>query len=287
MDNPFDDDDDAFKEERERWERERKERERLEQERREAEAQDGSEAEYEDAADLNEKEPEQLRLDEEEERLPWLESDDEDVEDVVDTARVAMVALLGLLAVLAIVGLAWWLSRDKPDAELLAEGSTIEAPDGAVRSRPDEPGGQPVEGTGDVSFEVSEGQDRETHMASAGATPEPLPGASASAVGSAAQPSIDREQASNPAQGNAQANTSSGGVGVQVGAYSSRATAETGWNQLTRQHSALQGVNHRIVQAEVDGNTVFRLQAVSANGGAAEQLCRAIKSGGGDCRVVN
>ncbi len=74
---------------------------------------------------------------------------------------------------------------------------------------------------------------------------------------------------------------------MQVGAYSSRATADAGWAQLTRQHEALSGVSHRIVQAQVDGNTVFRLQAVAGTVAAAETLCRAIKSGGGDCRVAN
>ncbi len=287
MNNPIngDNEHDPFENDRARWEAERIERERLEAERLEAERLEAQKAEYEEgvfeeSTEVDE-EPAQLRLGDEEERLPWLESDEDYADDTVDTARIATVAVLGLLAVLAVVGLAWWLGRDQPDTELLAEGSTIEAPDAAFRARPENPGGQAVEGTGDVSFEVGEGQNRETRVAAAGearpaATPTPRATASASA-----RPSIDRNQGEAPA-----AAAATGGVGVQVGAYSSRASAQTGWTELTGRHSALSGMNNRIVQATVDGNTVYRLQAVSANAGAAEQLCRTIKSRGGDCRVM-
>jgi len=227
-------------------------------------------------------EAERLRLGDSEERLPWLESDDDYADDTVDTARIATVAVVGLLVVVALVGAIWWFSTARPDTELLAEGSTIEAPAEPFRARPENPGGRDAEGTGDVSYEVGEGQDRATQMGEAPAAPTPTatPTAAASpAASAAARPSIDRAQAAAPA--------STGGVGVQVGAYSSRATADTGWAQLTRDHPALAGVSHRIVQAQVDGNTVFRLQAVSGNVSSAEALCRAIKSGGGDCRVAN
>lgn len=286
MINPFDDhgDDETGREIRAeiaRLEEEKRERERLAQEQLEAEqAAAHSSIEESDAEFVTVEEEARLELGDGEERLPWLESDDDYADDTVDTGRIATVALLGLLAILSIVGLAWWLGRDKPDTELLAEGSTIEAPAEPFRSRPANPGGAAAEGTGDVSYEVGEGQDRPSRVASATPTATPTPAASASAT-AAARPSIDRNQTA------AAAPATAGGIGVQVGAYSSRATAETGWSQLQGQHSALSGVSHRVVQAEVDGNTVFRLQAVAGNAAAADTLCRAIKSGGGDCRVVN
>lgn len=284
MTNPFNDhgDDKAsrgIEADSERLERERLHRERVDAEQSSLEedaefthdgAEDGGDAHYLAA------ETEQLMLGDEDERLPWLESDDDYAEDVVDTGRIAVVAMIGLLAVLAIVGLAWWLSRDGSDAELLADGSTIEAPAEPFRARPENPGGLAAEGTGDVSYEVGEGQDRETQMATPTPRPTPTPTPTASASAAAAQPSIDREQADT-----------AGGVGVQVGAYSSRATAETGWSQLANQHSALSGVSHRVVQAQVDGSTVYRLQAVAGTVADAETMCRAIKAGGGDCRVAN
>jgi len=282
MSNPFDDhgDDETGREIAagiERLENERRERQRLELERLQAEQPEHEDAEFHDDHDVDTvppflaDTPERLRLGDEEERLPWLESDDDYADDTVDTGRIAVVAVLGLLAVLALIGLAWWLLRDNPDAELQADGSTIEAPAEPFRARPADAGGIAAVGTGDVSYEVGEGKDRETQLATS-PTPAPTPTTSAAST----QPSIDREQA---------ADTS--GIGVQVGAYSSRSTAEAGWVQLTGQHEALAGVSHRIVQASVDGNTVYRLQAVSGTVAAGETLCRAIKSGGGDCRVAN
>ena len=282
MSNPFDDhgDDETGREIAagiERLENERRERQRLELERLQAEQPEHEDAEFHDDHDVDTVPPfladtaERLRLGDDEQRLPWLESDDDYADDTVDTGRIAVVAVLGLLAVLALIGLAWWLLRDNPDAELQADGSTIEAPAEPFRARPADAGGIAAVGTGDVSYEVGEGKDRETQLATS-PTPAPTPTASAAST----QPSIDREQA---------ADTS--GIGVQVGAYSSRSTAEAGWVQLTGQHEALAGVSHRIVQASVDGNTVYRLQAVSGTVAAGETLCRAIKSGGGDCRVAN
>jgi len=249
---------------------------RLERARIEAEQAELDDSEYDGDTPFTAEEAERLSLGDGEERLPWLESDDDYDDDAVDTARIATVAAVGLLAILAIVGLAWWLSRDQPDAELLAEGSTIEAPAEPFRARPENPGGRDAEGTGDVSYEVGEGQDRETQMGGTAAAPPAPATPSAAASAAATSPSIDREQAA-----------AASGVGVQVGAYSSRVTADAGWAQLTRNHPALAGVSHRIVQAQVDGNTVFRLQAVSGNTSSAEALCRAIKAGGGDCRVAN
>ena len=260
------------------------ERERLERERIEAEQADIDDSEYEGETPFAAEEAERLSLGEEE-RLPWLESDDEYADDVVDTARIATVALLGLLAIVTVAAIIWWFMRDKPDAELLAEGSTIEAPAEPFRARPANPGGRNAEGTGDVSYAVGEGRDRATQMGGSAPTPSATPTPAATA----ARPSIDRQQAAGAAPSVAAptAAAAAGGVGVQVGAFSSRATADAGWAQLTREHSALSGVNHRIVQAQVDGNTVFRLQAVAGNASAAEAMCRAIKSGGGDCRVAN
>ena len=87
-----------------------------------------------------------------------------------------------------------------------------------------------------------------------------------------------------PSRGSVAA-TASGGIGVQVGAYSTRAQAETGWSQLTARIEALQGRNHRIVQGTADSGTIYRLQAVAGTVAEAETLCRSIKSQGGDCQV--
>jgi hypothetical protein len=207
---------------------------------------------------------EQLALADGEERLPWLESDDDYEQAGVDTGRiVAFGAVIGLALILAL-GALWWFTRDGTDEAMVADGSTIEAPDEPYRTRPENPGGQQVAGTGDTSFEVGEGETVEGRIAGSGTVPAP---------------SIDRDQATSAAA------PAAGSVGVQVGAYSSRAQAETGWSQLSGRIEALQGRNHRIVQGTADSGTIYRLQAVAGTAAEAETLCRSIKSEGGDCQV--
>jgi hypothetical protein len=74
---------------------------------------------------------------------------------------------------------------------------------------------------------------------------------------------------------------------VQVAAYSSRDRAEAGWSTLSTRYPALSGASHRIVQATVDGATVFRLQAVAGDVKAAQALCSTLQGQGGDCQVKN
>ena len=207
---------------------------------------------------------EQLALADGEERLPWLESDDDYEQPGVDTGRIVAFAAVGLLGVVLLLGALWWFTGDRTDEAMVADGSTIEAPDEPYRTRPDDPGGQQVAGTGDTSFEVGEGETVEGRIAGSGNVPAP---------------SIDRDQATSGAT------PAAGSVGVQVGAYSSRAAAETGWSQLSGRIEALQGRNHRIVQGTADSGTIFRLQAVAGSAAEADTLCRGIKAAGGDCQV--
>jgi hypothetical protein len=210
---------------------------------------------------------EQLALADGEERLPWLESDDDYEQPGVDTGRiVAFGAVIGLALVLAL-GALWWFTRDGTDEAMVADGSVIEAPEEPYRTRPDNPGGQQVAGTGDTSFEVGEGETVEGRIAGSGEVPAP---------------SIDRDQAEAPTT---KPSAAAGAIGVQVGAYSSRAAAEAGWSQLAGRIDALQGRNHRVVQGTADSGTIYRLQAVAGTAAEANTLCRSIKSQGGDCQV--
>jgi len=211
---------------------------------------------------------EQLTLADEDERLPWLESGDEDDEDEgVDTGRIFGFVLLALLALGAFVGGIWWFGQRGPDPELVADGSTIAAPPGPYKERPADPGGKQFEGTGNLAPAVGEGERPEGQLADS--TP---------------QPSVDAPS-TRPTPGATTAPTGSGGVGVQVGAYSSKADAEAGWQKLQAQTDKLAGVSHRVVQGEADIGTVFRLQAVAGDAAAASRLCAALKGDGVACQI--
>ncbi|GAA4051770.1 SPOR domain-containing protein [Parerythrobacter jejuensis] len=246
-----------------------------------------------DEADWEETEDtEELELDDGDEPLPWLESSDYEEDEGVDTGRIIGFVVLALLALALLVGGFWWLTNRGADPELVADGSTIEAPDGEFKERPGDPGGKEFAGTGDVAPAVGEGQTREGRLAegnrAAGSGSE-SGSSSASASGSAAGPSVNAPTSRN--SGSAASGTASGtasatgGVGVQVGAYSTKATAQAGWSKLTRQTDALSGFKYRIVEGKADIGTVFRLQAVAGDAAAANRLCNALKAEGVACQV--
>ena len=201
----------------------------------------------------------------EDERLPWLESGDEDDDDVggVDTGRIVGFALFAALALAALVAGIWWFGQRGPDAEFVADGSTIEAPPGPYKTKPADPGGKTFEGTGNLAPAVGEGKTTEGRLAEAAV---PAPSIDAPKPGETPAPAVS-------------------GVGVQVGAYTSRADAEKGWQSLQSRTDKLAGVSHRVVQGQADMGTVYRLQAVAGDAASARALCQALANDGVDCQV--
>ncbi len=246
----------------------------------EAELPQGTAAEAWEVADRQPLETERLAFDDEAERLPWLESgDDEDGDDnAIDTGRMLGFVFAGVVALAAIVGGIWWATHRTADPALVADGSVIAAPQTPASEKPANPGGKTFDGTGDTSFAVSEGQSR----------PARLGGDAPSAAAKPAAPAtpVAKDAAKGAAAAPAAAATAApAGVGVQVGAFSSNASAEAAWGKLSQQHSALSGLRHRVIQGSADIGTVYRLQAVTADAGAANALCGKLKAGGLSCQV--
>lgn len=213
---------------------------------------------------------EQLMLADEGEPLPWLESDDDYVEPGFDW-RIVIYGVVGLLVVIGLVGGVGWLVHRGDQAKVVADGSTIKAPPEPYKTKPANPGGATMPGTGDVSYEVGEGQSVNGKVAEQDV---PVPA-----------PSIDRNQSAAATPTPAASPAASSGVGVQVGAYTTRASAEAGWRTLQVRYPPLKGQQHRIVEGTVDGGTIYRLQAVTDSVSAANSLCHAVKAVGGDCQV--
>lgn len=200
-----------------------------------------------------------------EERLPWLESaDDVDYDEGDgDSGRIVGFVIIGVLALALLIGGLYWFTH-RGSAYQSADGSLIEASKTPYKVAPPNPGGKTFEGTGDSSFKVSEGAKPQGTVAQPVAAPSAKPSATASAAAPAAEIP---------------------GVGVQVAAYSSRTSAEAGWNKLAGQYEALKGVNHRVVEGKADIGTVYRLQAVAPDTGAANALCGKLKAAGLSCQV--
>lgn len=221
--------------------------------------------EFEEAFDHAEQvtdEHAELDLDEDD-RLPWLESADDDYDqEGVDGARVFGFVIAGLLALAALIYAIWWFSHRTPDPALVADGSTIAAPTEPYKEAPKKPGGKSFAGQGDTSYSVAQGKDGQTKLAGGGEAPKP---------------SIDATTG--------QTTSNTGGIGVQVGAYGSSEKAEQAWSALAGRSEALKGVSHRVVEGTADIGKVYRLQAVAGDGAAADALCAKLKAGGISCQV--
>ena len=211
---------------------------------------------------------EQLELGDDDVRLPWLEGDDDEYEDEggPGIGQGLLLVLLGLVAIGVIVGGLFWMMGDKPK-DRVADGGVISAPKEPYKTRPENPGGEVVEGTGDTSFAVAEGQSRPPQIEDNGEGAKP-------GFASVGTPDPEPSQASEPE-----------GVGVQVGAYTSQASAEAGWAALKSQYPALADMSHRVLQGQADIGTVYRLQAVPGSLSAARSLCKGMKSAGLACQV--
>ena len=230
-----------------------------------------------DEHDADRLETEQLELNEPGERLPWLEGAEDDIsgdDDGYDTSRLMLVLVAALTLLAAVVGGIWWFTNNRTDSELVADGSIVPAPVEPYKTAPDNPGGKTFDGTGDLSFAASEGQSR---------TPVMAGGAEAGAAPVAAVPTPSETAAPTAA---ASAVPAAGGVGVQVGAFSSQASAEAGWAKLVAQaNGMLAGVSHRVVAGTADNGTIHRLQAVQPDRAAASALCGRLKAAGISCQV--
>ena len=224
-------------------------------------------------------ETEQLALTGQDERLPWLESPDDDdfAYDRHNTGGLIRLVLVGLVLLGGIVGGIWWLTHRTTQDAVVADGSLVPAEPGPYKVPPTDPGGKQFAGTGDQAYVVLDGQSSAPQLAGSEAAPVPPPATPAPqpAASSSAKPSAT-----------ASAEPAPRGVGVQVGAYSSKAAAEAGWTKLVAQsNGALSGVSHRVIAGTADIGTVYRLQAVAGDAAGANALCGRLKASGIACQV--
>jgi hypothetical protein len=223
-----------------------------------------------------------------EERLPWLESaDDLEADPHGGGPRLLPLALLALLVLALAVGAVYWLTH-RGGSTRPADGSLIEASKDPYKVAPGDPGGKKFAGTGDSSFKVSQGEHPDASLAgSAGTTPPPAtaPATAGPSPASTAVPSAKPSSAPAPTPVVAAPAKFTGGVAVQVGAYSSNALAEAAWGRLSAGHDLLKGVPHRVIEGKADIGTVYRLQAMAGNGSAAAGLCSHLQADGVKCQV--
>jgi len=240
------------------------------------------------------------------ERLPWLESVEEDEEEGVGLLKLIGGVLVVLVAIALVVWGIFWLCDQNPapgdDAELIA------APEEDYRVRPNEAGGMEVEGKGDAAFAASEGGSPEGWIDRSATPEEPVAGSRIAATAgknsgnnasrqpgggaSVPIPASNRRLADSAPQSDSSSGVSSGGDRaassrlIQLGAFSSKAAANNAWAQITRQNKALYSLSHSVTSIQAGGRTLYRLRAAVSSREAARSLCSRLRNAGQACSVV-
>lgn len=238
-----------------------------------------------------------------EDRLPWLEAVDEvDEEQGISAIKLAAYVIAGLIAIgIVIGGIYWWQGRQAINAG--GEGELIAAQEGDYKVRPDDPGGMKVEGRGDTQFATSEGAapkgaiDLDALPEAPVARPGPTvadaaakapPRAVAPSAGIVVPASGGRLAPTAPAaQPGRPVRAAPGGALIQLGAFSSEASANQAWGRLSKRFAFLAPLGQAVEKADVAGATVYRLRANAGSSGQARDFCGRLKVGGENCLVVN
>ncbi len=221
-------------------------------------------------------------------RLPWLETVEDDYREGPSVLRIVLLILIGLAVVAAAVFGWWWYQRTVTGE---GTGALINAQEGDYKVKPDEPGGMKVEGEGDTVFAASEGATTngsvdvsavpETPVdgkAAPKASPTPVKGASrvVAPIPTGAVP-----KAAAPTQ--AAPGPSAGSATIQLGSFPTEAEANAAWARLSKRFSYLAPLGKGIAKADVNGKTFYRLRVNAGSNGQARELCGKLKAAGEAC----
>lgn len=227
-------------------------------------------------------------------RLPWLETVEEDYSEGVPLGRILLFAALLLLVAGAGAAGYYWYQQHRG---LQGNGELIKAEPGDYKVKPDEPGGMKVEGEGDTLFATSQGASSNSSI-NVGALPEaPVEGRRAAQAGQDVPGSrtakiavpgakiVERRPAAAIA---APASLSSGsGSLIQLGAYPDEGGANIAWVRLSKRFAYLAPLGKSVERAEKDGKALFRLRVNAGSNTQARELCGKLKVAGENCFVTN
>lgn len=229
-----------------------------------------------------------------EDRLPWLETVDEDYREGPSIIRVGLLVLLGLAVVAAAIFGVYWYQKHRG---LEGTGELIAAQEGDYKVKPDNPGGMTVKGEGDVASATSQGKGDSNAAIDLKAVPEaPIAGKTAEA----AKPAPKAGPAVVPPKGGVLTAPSpavlpgaaavpagtSGGALVQLGSFPDEASANAAWAKAAKRFAYLAPLGKSVESASVNGRTVYRLRVNAGSAGQASEICGKLKVAGEACFVA-
>lgn len=221
-----------------------------------------------------------IRADEDDDRLPWLEAvDEEEVSEGPSAAKLIAFVLIGLVALGLVVGGAFWV-MNRDEAAAGGDDTLIAAPEGDYKVKPEDPGGMKVDAKDETALAASQGEEPSGRIDTAAVPEEPV-----ALPQPKAAPAAPAETAAAPEQAPAAAAApASGGGTIQLGAFDSGAQANAAWKALAARFKYLEPLSNSVMTATVNGRTYYRLRA---SGPEARDICRRLQIAGESCMVVN
>ena len=208
-----------------------------------------------------------------EDRLPWLEAvEEDDDQNGPSVAKLIGAIVIGLIAIAVIVGGLFWLgNRNRADGN----GEVIAAPKGDYKVRPDQPGGMNATGEGDTAAAASAGAEPKGRINTNAVAEAPIARPQPAPQAPPARPAPPAPARPQPAP--------AAGPTIQLGAFSSPASANNAWRALSARFRYLAPLGHSVVPVQAGGRTLYRLRASGADAGS---ICRRLQVAGEDCAVV-
>ena len=209
-----------------------------------------------------------------EDRLPWLEAVEEDDEQRgPSVAKLIGAIVIGLLAIAVIVGGLFYLgNRNRAEGN----GEVIAAPKGDYKVRPDQPGGMNATGEGNTAAAASAGAEPKGRINTNAVAEAPIARPQPAPQAPPARPAPPPPARPQPAPAAA-------GPTIQLGAFSSQASANNAWRALSGRFRYLAPLGHSVVPVQSGGRTLYRLRASGADAGS---ICRRLQVAGEACAVV-
>jgi cell division protein FtsN len=164
-----------------------------------------------------------------------------------------------------------------------------------------------VKGQGDSSYAASEGADPRAKIDLSAVPEAPIKKGEAAPAPVAAPAAVEKppvavkptpvvvkpapvavkpapKPVEKPAATESASAAASGPGQIQLGAFANAALANSAWKSLSGRFSVLAPLSQSVVQAEVNGKTVYRLRASA--GGQAKDICAKLKVAGEACLLV-
>ncbi|MCM8730701.1 SPOR domain-containing protein [Hephaestia sp. GCM10023244] len=228
-------------------------------------------------------------------RLPWLETVDEEYEEGPSVLRIAALVILGLALIAGVVYAVYWVQNRPSGAS--GNGSLIRAQEGDYKVKPEQPGGMKIDGENSQALATSEGANPGGGAIDLSAVPEAPVTATAGTPSKTVPVARDGKALAVPKSGGtlqakapvtapkAAAGGGGGSALVQLGSFPTEGQAKTAWTRVSKRFAYVASLGQSIEKASVNGNTVYRLRVNAGSADQAKSVCGKLKVAGEACFV--